>query len=333
MPGNQVRCFTPLKVLQYIKPEGKRRTMKQHLKTWGVIALAVLFARTAPVQPPEADIRMLLPTSEDVDLWSRHGDTEEYSGDDLYIYINGGAEIYQEYGFEKVALQDYSGPAESTVSLEIYRMSDPAAAFGIYSFKAGDKGQPLDLGLGGRLEGYYLNFWKGPFLVTITGFDEKRETVEGILALGRATAEKISSTGREPDIIALLPTEGLMEAGREYVRGQLGLYNLYPFSPQNIFKVREAVKGSYTEGYDLYILSYQDSEEASDIFISAGEALEKEARFVQSESQESKIHALDNRGVSLTFRLSGRNIVIALSPLGFQITDRASEAAASCLNR
>ena len=306
---------------------------KMTLKTSGMLALSILFLFGTTGKITGDAMLELLPANGEIDRWKRSGDPEVYAGEDLYVYINGGAEIYQEYGFDKVVLQDYTGPEERTVSLEIYRMSDPGAAFGMYSFKSGSSGQALDMGSGGRLEGYYLNFWKGSYLITITGFNEDSETVKGILALGRTVAEKVKVDGREPDIMGLLPPSGLKEAGRKYVRGQLGLYNLYSFSPRNIFGVREAVKGSYKEGYDLFILAYPHSDEASRYFAEAAKAMEDEARFVRIESNEKDIHALDSRGVSLTFRVYGRNIVIALSRLGFQITDKAADSAILSLKR
>ena len=67
----------------------------------------------------------------DIGMWSAEGETEVYIGDDLFIYINGGAEIYHEYGFVQVAVQRYRR-GDDNVSVEIYTMEGDA--FGIYSF-------------------------------------------------------------------------------------------------------------------------------------------------------------------------------------------------------
>ncbi|MBN2245994.1 MAG: hypothetical protein JW755_09125, partial [Candidatus Aminicenantes bacterium] len=115
-----------------------------------------------------------------IDGWGRNYSSEEYVGEDLYLYINGGAEIYHEFGFQRMLVQDYKNDNEKTISLELYEMTDPESAFGIYTFKRGDSGEGLALGNGGSLEDYYLNFWKGRFLVTITGFDSDEETITGL---------------------------------------------------------------------------------------------------------------------------------------------------------
>ena len=65
------------------------------------------------------------------------GKPEVYYGDDLFDLINGGAEIYFEYGFVKVASQNYSEMKGNTsLRVEIYEMTDPEAAYGIFAFTA-----------------------------------------------------------------------------------------------------------------------------------------------------------------------------------------------------
>lgn len=56
----------------------------------------------------------------------------EYTQESLFGYMNGGAELYLEYGFEKLQVSElkYKGHDLKT---EIYRMESPAMAFGIYS--------------------------------------------------------------------------------------------------------------------------------------------------------------------------------------------------------
>jgi hypothetical protein len=63
---------------------------------------------------------------------ARVATTGRYDGQALYGYIDGGAEVYLEYGFTRLTLQtvDLNG---TTVNVELYRMKDSAAAFGIFS--------------------------------------------------------------------------------------------------------------------------------------------------------------------------------------------------------
>jgi hypothetical protein len=55
-----------------------------------------------------------------------------YEGEGLYGYMDGGAELYMAYGFEKLSLQEIEINSEKYTVI-IYRMAEPQSAFGIYS--------------------------------------------------------------------------------------------------------------------------------------------------------------------------------------------------------
>ena len=57
-----------------------------------------------------------------------------YSGDDLYFMVDGGADLFLEYGFVEVAAADYSKES-SKLHVEVYEMESPEKAWGIYSIR------------------------------------------------------------------------------------------------------------------------------------------------------------------------------------------------------
>lgn len=57
-----------------------------------------------------------------------------FDGSSLWGYMNGGADIYLEYGFDKLRVEEFSGEGEN-IKLELFKMHDPLSAFGIYSIK------------------------------------------------------------------------------------------------------------------------------------------------------------------------------------------------------
>jgi hypothetical protein len=117
----------------------------------GLVALALLGMPTV-VRPSQAPLRTVLPADGSVPGWTRDGEPQEFVGEDLYTYIDGGAEIYQEYGFRRVVVQDYESRAGKSVSLEIFEMADPAAAYGIFTFKRSGRGKVVPLGSRAELE-------------------------------------------------------------------------------------------------------------------------------------------------------------------------------------
>lgn len=280
---------------------------------------------------PDEGLQMLLPQSDEINAWARNLGFEEYKGDDLFFYINGGAEIYHEYGFERVIVQDYQSQSGKSVSLEIYQMSSPESAFGIYTFKSEGKGQELALGHDCKLQDYYLNFWKGQYLVTLTGFDSDKETIEGIRAIATAVDRKLhtSPEPQKPRLCALLPPKNLDAQSIKYFRGHLGLVNSYPFSNKNIFNIREGVRGAYADRYEIYILAYRDDKEQDEAFTRAKEHLKEETKYEILQAGEEHIAMRDPNGTLLMIQPFRRFIFIVLGSKkpqeSFQILDALKE--------
>jgi hypothetical protein len=59
--------------------------------------------------------------------------TESYQGRSLSGYINGGAELFHEYGFVALSVQEAAMEGAGEITVEVFRMSSPRAALGIYS--------------------------------------------------------------------------------------------------------------------------------------------------------------------------------------------------------
>ncbi len=56
---------------------------------------------------------------------------DSFSGKALWGYMDGGADLYMEYGCQQLYVREYTSQGEN-LKLELYVMGDPAAAFGIY---------------------------------------------------------------------------------------------------------------------------------------------------------------------------------------------------------
>lgn len=243
-------------------------------------ALLLCAGLLAPVAGREpGPLLVYLPADGAAAGWVRDGGPQEFEGEDLYTYIDGGAEIYQEYGFRRAVVQDYRNAAGREVSLEIFEMADPAAAYGMFTFKRSGKGAALALGGGGELEAYYLNFWRGRFLVTLTGFDESTGTLDGLKALAGAAEKGLGAGGEIPGLVSRLPSEGLVAGSVKYLRGPLGLANIYPFGTARGLDLKEAVRGVYDSGETLILLDYGAAEARESAWKELEAALAGSGRF------------------------------------------------------
>ncbi len=291
---------------------GTRRGIRR-LSRLIVIALSVNALLAGQASRDPSGLRSLLPAGQEAGEWKEDGPSQEFNGEDLYLYIDGGAEIYREYGFEEVLVQEYKDRGGTRLSLEIFRMTSPESAYGMYTFKRSPRGTPLEIGAEGQLEDYYLNFWKGNFLVTITGQDESPATGRGLLELARAVAGRIQGPSGPARIVAELPLPGLIAASVRYFKGYLGFMNNYSSLGKEAFRFEEGVRGDYSSGASLFILSYPSEDALRQAFPAIEQALRNDPRAIGLESGEGlSLTLTDDRGKLLSLQAAGNLLLICL---------------------
>jgi hypothetical protein len=113
-----------------------------------IMLLIIGISHSSFAQDP--NLVKLLPPDSAFECLSLTSEIESYVGDELFFLINGGADLYLEYGFIQVISAEYSNEAGNSLSVEIYEMEDRFASYGIYFFeklyddkpdKIGDRGQ------------------------------------------------------------------------------------------------------------------------------------------------------------------------------------------------
>jgi len=240
------------------------------------------------------DITDVLPRPGEIHDWHPAHSPQVAVGEDLFLLINGGAEIYHEFGFRQAVMQQYNNNHNKSINIEIFEMTDSAAAFGMYSNKTGDAGEWLVIGDEACLEDYYLNFWKGHFIVTLTGFDSDPETRAGLMELAEGISAKIAGKGVRPPLIRLLPADNLKQGGITYFRGPLALFNSYGSLPNLRRYQLEGVMGDYGS-QRIIILRYEDKAKSAHCF-QAGSPLESDSSSPQSRTGRNLVSLTDDEG-------------------------------------
>lgn len=263
--------------------------------------------------PPQLNLLQFLPAAPDLRGWQPKGPPQHYKGEDLFLYIDGGAEIYREYGFKQVIVQDYRDANDRSITLEIFEMANAESAYGMFSFKSGAKGISYSIGHDARLEDYYLNFWKGPLLITLIGFDASAECREGILRLARAAEARIPLTGTRPSLISVLPKEWADSARIIYLKGVLGLNNIHSFFPYDLFRFKEGLAAERNSS-TLFIFRYANTEEAAARFSEVKKAFAKSPSYKDLKSLKADdFKSTDAKGNILRVELQGDSIRITLA--------------------
>ncbi len=275
-----------------------------------VIALGLVGCSTPEVEEPHPFLS-LLPQAGDAGSWKPEDEPQHVEGDDLFLLINGGAEIYHEYGFTQAVVQSYIDDQDRSLNLEIYEMSDPSSAYGIYTFKKGTAGESLAMGDEATLQDYYLNVWKGNVLITVVGFDTEKETREGLEALGQCVADKVTGSSSKPSLLTLLPEEGLNPSSVKYMKGGQALFNAHEFAKGNIFGVREGVTAELGDD-NVFLFEYGSEDEAKEWIGKAWEQLSSEEGYQDVVTKEGEFSAVDREGSQLLATTEGRYILLVV---------------------
>jgi hypothetical protein len=175
-----------------------------------------------------------------IKAWSLSGAPRYFGPDNLYDLINGGAEVYTEYGLKKMVTADYTSAEQQgiTITIEIYDMGSSLGAFGRLSRFLEGKADPKGAGDGlpdtiaqhGLFSGSNASFWKGPYLVNLTLLDESpTATMESIKAAGAkalpviagAVFNQIKSDDPPPALLKLFPKASMVERSQVYLPNNL----------------------------------------------------------------------------------------------------------------
>jgi hypothetical protein len=163
------------------------------LLSWSIASFSPVFSQSEEPRPKEPLLR-LLPLESDLKGWKLAEEPQTAEGIGLFELINGGAEEYVKEGFSRAVMATYRNNEGKLINLEIYEMLSPESARNIHRKKAGDKGKKVSVGEEAAVEDYYLNFRKGAYQVTLSGYDTQKEILEWILQMARLIAERISAS-------------------------------------------------------------------------------------------------------------------------------------------
>ena len=255
--------------------------------------------------------------------WRASGAVRTYDRAHIFDYIDGAGELYLAYDFRDVAVRDYEKPGAPKITADVYRMSSSQDAYGVYSHErpmneapnrsAAGIGQERDYGVG------LLRFWKGKFFVRVLADRETPESKAAVLAIGRAAARAITQTGSPPDLIAQVPSRGLIARSVRYFHKHTVLNFHYYISDANILDLGEktdAVLAQYKlDGGSprLLIVRYPSAKAASAAFGKFTRAYFKDkppsaapVRIEQIEHGKYVGAKLDGRSIRLIFEASTR---------------------------
>ncbi len=252
-----------------------------------------------------ADLQALLPGPQLSGGWKISGEPRVFVADNLWEYINGGAEGYLVYNFKTVITADYESADGVQAVVDIYRMADQLCGFGIYSAERNSLAPRVDIGSEGYLTENALHFWQGPYYVKVTAFETGQG--EQLEVLARAIAAGLDAPVGNPPQIAAFPEQGLRAGSERYMASDvLGHSEL-----KNGFSADYELNG--TE-FKLVFILHDEVEQAANSYQVYKQFMERYSQGVEEhQGMDSPMFtAQDSYYGKVVAMLSGRAVVVTL---------------------
>ncbi len=204
-------------------------------------------------KPMQIEIKKLLP--DHVEGWVNEYEDQNYDKDNLYEYIDGGAELFLSYGFQEVFTRTYNKPDQPDIVVDIFDMGTSYNAYGIFSYSR--ENEERTIGQGSQYVPGLLLFWKYRFYISILFSPETEESKHAAFQIARHIESSIAFKGPIPEIINLLPEEAIFKGSIRYFRHYIWI-NTYQFiANENILNINdssEAVMAKYDHSDHILLL-------------------------------------------------------------------------------
>jgi len=177
-----------------------------------------------------SDMQKLLPAELAETGFIRTAEVRTFSGNALWEYINGQAELYHQYNFVDVVTANYK-KGEIEFEVDIYRFETPDDSYGLYSMFRNPQDDVLDLGVEAFVSPGRLILTKGAYLLKLTGFDESIESNIAMVELAETFEKMLTGKAQKPAAFGQFPAEEVIAKSDKYFAesflGQKFLTNVY----------------------------------------------------------------------------------------------------------
>jgi hypothetical protein len=183
-----------------------------------LVFLVSLTAFSGCLWAAETQIESILPERGFFAGWARSGTIKLYTVDNLYIYINGEAEMYMPFGFRGLgtALYVKTGNPDTALVADIYKMGSPLDAFGIYSYYRDPEAEDAQVGSEGFVDESQLMFYKDRYFVRLSASGSSNPEPAVFIGCAKAIAGRIPGEILRPKELEILKVPGITPRTEKY---------------------------------------------------------------------------------------------------------------------
>ncbi|MFC1543044.1 DUF6599 family protein [Candidatus Neomarinimicrobiota bacterium] len=264
-----------------------------------------------------SELARLLP--ETAGEWQTGREDQVFNRENLYEYINGGAEIYLSYGFIELINRTYVLSDQPDILVDILDMGTSQNAFGVFAHSR--ESIAADFGQGSSYFQGYLQFWKDRYVVSIIANPETAESKPALFALAKEIETAIGVDGRLPAILELLPEQNMVEESIRYIHDHFWMNSHFFIADENILNLNDQTDavlvkyGALGQRMILLLVKYPQDQDAEAAFASFTESHLPELRqmaAVRSEDGSWTSGRLSGNLITIIFNASSQNAAQSL---------------------
>jgi hypothetical protein len=154
-----------------------------------------------------ADIITLLPKDSEIAGWKWKEKPRKYVSQQLWQYIDGGADVYLDFAFRQVATVELENKGKQ-VTVDIYEMGSLDDAFGIYASEVSPSYNFISIGAEGYQSGSSLIFYQGNYYVKINAFSGDAGSKSALSQFAHVISQRIGANRKQPAVLGAFPKQG-----------------------------------------------------------------------------------------------------------------------------
>jgi hypothetical protein len=200
--------------------------------------------------------------------WAKAGPFRTFIGQDLFNQIDGGAELFLEFGFARLRLQAYARD-KAELTLNAYEMESAACALGIYLMKMGRETPFPEIAARNSGEEAQVTIVKGRYFIQVDNLGNVPASKAEVVALANAFLAGVAEESALTPLDAL-PAEGKVPGSERLVRGPYGLQSYFTFGEGDILSLGGRIFGALAEyrmpggaAFTRLIVPYPDPDTAA----------------------------------------------------------------------
>jgi len=233
-----------------------------------------------------AAAEIVLPGDDFFPGWKSAGKTSAFIEADLFNHIDGGADLFLEFGFKRVLVQRYAR-AGTEIAVEVYEMTGPESALGIYLMKCGPETPLSGIPARNSSETAQFTILKGRYFIQVDNFGEDKAAVPAMTALARTILDQVPDEPIDPRLAALLPADHKIAGSERLIRGPVALQPFFTFGDGDIFRQGGKIFGMLAEYSDdtgrkssRFVIEYPGSQVATETFRGLKENLDRYLKII-----------------------------------------------------